>query len=557
MSDMHNFIELILKYREDRITDSELEHFKALLRSNPNARKLYVETLVMHSVFAGRKSPELEVDTSFLQSKSWDAALWNEFAEYEKTACRVDVVADELQPVQAGPAMEKGGVGRTLHRRSLITVIASAAALMLLVLYARYAPPRQYGYQVAVLSDNINAKWADTKSQLVNGDAFVTSARRWLLREGYAELLFENNTRVTLEGPSEFQILTGDQIRLNYGRLYAVVPQEAIGFMVKTPSAQIVDLGTEFGVDTNFQGDTSVHVTAGRTMMIAGDQSNKLSVEIGKGDAKRIAAGSLAVSDVAYHDQLFVRDIDSANQVIWNGQTTISLADIVGGGNGFGTGTLNAGVDATTGKMVRQLPSQVVQLGGAGYRKVDKSPFIDGVFIPGRDEGLTPITADGSVAVEFPGTSGNYWGYIFNGAYHDGEEVVKHNLKMNGTVYGLPDTPAITIHSNQGITFDLSKVRRNVPVGRISQFRSLIGISETVKTYIDHSAVVFWVFVDGREVCRQKMSSSDQPTQLNIPIAAADRFLTLAVTESDDTWGHDWALFGFPELVFETQSASE
>jgi hypothetical protein len=506
---------------------------------------------MMHSVFAGRKSPDLEIDTSFLQNKDWDAALWNEFAEYEKTANRVEA-APIKQSENAEPNVNRQQVYRPLHRSSLITLITSVAAVILLVLYARYVPPRQYGYQVAVLSDSINAKWADMKSPMAKGDAFVTSGKCWLLREGYAELLFENDTRVTFEGPAEFQILTGDQIRLNYGRLYAVVPQEAIGFMIKTPSAQIIDLGTEFGIDTNFQGDTSVHVMEGKTMMIAGDQSNKLSVEIVRGVAKMITAGSLAVSDIAHRDQLFVRKIDSANQLIWNGQTAINLADIVGGGNGFGGGVQDAGINVSTGKMTRALPSEFVQMGSSGYRRVDDSPFIDGVFIPGLDDGPTRISADGAIRAEFPRTSGRYWGHILNGAFHYGEGVPRHELKLNGRIAGQPDNRALTIHSSQGITFDLAKIRKNVPGGSLSAFRSLIGISETVREFGQEPTAIFWVFVDGRKVCERKMSSLDAAVPLEIPLGAADRYLTLAVTESDDTWGHDWTMFGRPELVIQT-----
>jgi len=551
MSEMHNFIELILKYREDRITDAELEQFKAQLRSNASARRLYVETLVMHSVFAGRKSPDVEVDTSFLRNKSWDAELWNEFAEYEKTARRVEVASDEERPAAVEPRLERKRVQKTFHRGSLVTLIASAAALVMLVLYAKYVPPRHYGYPVAVLSDHINAKWADLKSPLAKGDTFVTSGKSWLLREGYAELMFENNTRVTFEGPAEFQILTDDQIRLSYGRLYAVVPQEAIGFTIKTPIAQIVDLGTEFGIEASLQGDTSIHVMKGKTMMIAGDRSNKLSVEIDKGIAKMVSAESLAVSDIAYREQHFVRDIDSANQVIWNGQTAIDLADIVGGGNGFGGGVQDAGIDVATGKTMRALPSEFVQTGSSGYRRVDNSPFIDGVFIPGLEDGPTRISADGTICAVFPGTSGRYWGHILNGAFHYGEGVPRHELRLNGRVAGQPDNPAITIHSSQGITFDLAKIRKTIPGGSLSMFRSMIGISETVREFGQEPTAVFWVFVDGRKVCERKMSSLDAAVPLEIPLGAADRYLTLAVTESDDSWGHDWTMFGRPELVIE------
>jgi hypothetical protein len=41
----------------------------------------------------------------------------------------------------------------------------------------------------------------------------------------------------------------------------------------------------------------------------------------------------------------------------------------------------------------------------------------------------------------------------------------------------------------------------------------------------------------------------DDAVRLDIPITDKDRFLTLAVTESDHTGAYDWALFGQPGLL--------
>ena len=64
-----------------------------------------------------------------------------------------------------------------------------------------------------------------------------------------------------------------------------------------------------------------------------------------------------------------------------------------------------------------------------------------------------------------------------------------------------------------------------------------------------NSKVEFWVFLDGREVFHKEISSAAGADLLQIPITSRDRFLTLAVTESDDTAAYDWALFGRPELI--------
>ena len=189
--------------------------------------------------------------------------------------------------------------------------------------------------------------------------------------------------------------------------------------------------------------------------------------------------------------------------------------------------------------------------------------------LPGVDGKGTKIVSEGLQVVQFPETSGGMWGYIFNGAIHQGTTTPRHSLQLNGTVFGNDENPAIAMHSNQGITFDLSRIRRNIPGLRIDKFCSLIGVSETVTSSLEKekfrsfdefpevkkifdvmsSKVEFWVFLDGKEVFHKEISSASGASKLQIPITKKDRFLTLAVTESDDTTAYDWALFGRPELV--------
>ena len=105
-------------------------------------------------------------------------------------------------------------------------LIVNAAAMVFLVLFARFAPPKS-GIAVATLHDSINARWADTNPLMRSGTRLKTGSGLLLLHEGLATLVFDNDTRIVMEGPAEFKILTNDQIKLNYGRLYAVVPPEA------------------------------------------------------------------------------------------------------------------------------------------------------------------------------------------------------------------------------------------------------------------------------------------------------------------------------------------
>ncbi|MCR9198563.1 MAG: FecR family protein [Planctomycetaceae bacterium] len=80
---------------------------------------------------------------------------------------------------------------------------------------------------------------------------------------GEIELTFDDGAVVTLEGPVEFQPRSSGQLLLRRGRLSATVPQPAIGFTVKTPTAEVVDLGTEFDVTVKETGASDVIVRKG------------------------------------------------------------------------------------------------------------------------------------------------------------------------------------------------------------------------------------------------------------------------------------------------------
>lgn len=83
------------------------------------------------------------------------------------------------------------------------------------------------------------------------------------LSTGFSELTFNNGVIVVLEAPVKLTLNSADRITVKSGKLVARVPQNAIGFRIDTPTAEIIDLGTEFGVDVNTNGNSQVHVLEG------------------------------------------------------------------------------------------------------------------------------------------------------------------------------------------------------------------------------------------------------------------------------------------------------
>jgi hypothetical protein len=83
------------------------------------------------------------------------------------------------------------------------------------------------------------------------------------IASGLVELKLTQGTKLLIEGPAEWSIDGQNNATLKRGKLVASVPKQAIGFTLETPTAKIVDLGTEFEVDVAASGKSQVHVRRG------------------------------------------------------------------------------------------------------------------------------------------------------------------------------------------------------------------------------------------------------------------------------------------------------
>lgn len=113
---------------------------------------------------------------------------------------------------------------------------------------------------VARLTNARNPKWApDDKLEV--GSRLQRDT--YTLTSGKIEITFDAGTVVRIAGQSKFEIVDFNEIRLMSGSLEATVPEQAIGFSVRTPSGLITDLSTEFGVKVSDSGESDVHVLKG------------------------------------------------------------------------------------------------------------------------------------------------------------------------------------------------------------------------------------------------------------------------------------------------------
>jgi len=113
---------------------------------------------------------------------------------------------------------------------------------------------------VAWLVNAQNCRWAGTEARPGRD---MHAGKSLKLDRGLAEIEFDQGARVILQGPAGLELLSGCKIRLSHGTLTARVPARARGFTVLSPGGRVVDLGTEFGLNVDGAGATTVRVFTG------------------------------------------------------------------------------------------------------------------------------------------------------------------------------------------------------------------------------------------------------------------------------------------------------
>lgn len=219
----------------------------------------------------------------------------------------------------------------------------------------------------------------------------------------------------------------------------------------------------------------------------------------------------------------------------------LDLADVVGGGNGFGIGRKGLGLDARTGRVQERPFGDLGNVRPGNYATSDY-PFVDGVFVPASGE--TKISSTGLVVRQLPVNSGKAWDMIRNGPVAS-----QFSTVLGETDYNSDGHSMIGLHANAGITFDLSAVRDSLELQGSCRFQTVVGYGGRT---IEPSAE-FRIYLDGELQATGRLGRNDTST-VSIEIASDARFLTLVSTDGGNGYGHDQISFGDPRLTLSTPS---
>lgn len=111
--------------------------------------------------------------------------------------------------------------------------------------------------------------------------------------DGEMTLEFVNGVQVNLIGKALYSAVSPMSGRLLYGKCCAKICPGAEGFQLDAPTATVIDLGTEFGVEVDQRGEADVVVYDGAVEIDSGSGNDyeRLRTSLKVGEAVRIASG--------------------------------------------------------------------------------------------------------------------------------------------------------------------------------------------------------------------------------------------------------------------------
>ena len=203
------------------------------------------------------------------------------------------------QPVGASPLPPQGwrqfrGMSGWMAAAAVLVLLAGTLIFQMIVgKRSELSPPLANGVASVELSDTgvaVLTRVAGLQGMAEGtewrvGQTIPPSSMAW--DAGLLQLEFYSGAAVVVEGPAEIEILDESRVVCRRGRLRAHVPELARGFVVLSPSVELVDLGTEFGLDVSDDGAAEVHVFDGKVELydVETNRSPKTRRELNAGDA--------------------------------------------------------------------------------------------------------------------------------------------------------------------------------------------------------------------------------------------------------------------------------
>ena len=234
MSNENELNELLAAFIDDELTEEQRRRLAEIVQYDADARARFLEHCRMHAALA------------------WEHGVLGNLSFSTAPEANAENVVE---------VSFRNRIGRPL-------AIAAGIALVIGLVWQAALPSVRRnawltGPAVGTVERSAGGKLSaeDLAVSLVAGDALRPGD--YLLEGGLINLRFENGVEVVVEAPARFRVESSERFVLHSGRLSANVPPAGKGFTVQTPDADVIDHGTEFGVEVTKGVGSEIHVFQG------------------------------------------------------------------------------------------------------------------------------------------------------------------------------------------------------------------------------------------------------------------------------------------------------
>ncbi len=273
---------MILKDLEGHLEEAARKQLHEQLNRDERFRQYYIEFVGLCGIMQRYQqfctSPAVE-------SLSFDESLWDALAREELTAPEVAVSRENAEPELIRKVIYPPREKYKVSKFSMLTLAASAAAVLFIVLFFQLVPARSE-LTVGRLTQTVETQWKNATGPLLESTDLYPG--RMVLQKGLAKIIMNNGAEVIIESPCEFELESSSQIFLYSGSLVANIENAGPKrFVIRTPHSTVVDYGTEFGVKSDAAGNATVYVFEGSVEIRQGPDplkyENKLRLNAGQG----------------------------------------------------------------------------------------------------------------------------------------------------------------------------------------------------------------------------------------------------------------------------------
>jgi hypothetical protein len=271
---------------EESITADQLRRLEELLLTDPQAEAYYVQYLSFFADLGRHVAGRPVAAERSVRHRAGDEAA-------DVTPAQPAPVATADRPTRSARRSRRGLWGT-------FGLCALAAGLLIAITTWQQRPnvvnvspadAEPTDNTVAVLLQAPGAVWEKSDLPTRVGAPLHPG---WLhLKSGLAQVEFYSGATVFLKGPADILLISRMGAYCARGKLRATVPPQAQGFTVSSPTVDLVDRGTEFGLQVGAGDKTEVHVFQGKVELYDSERAGEAAphTELTTGQSVRVDAG--------------------------------------------------------------------------------------------------------------------------------------------------------------------------------------------------------------------------------------------------------------------------